>query len=127
MSGAVKPSSRLAGQVGRTGLGSSADLLLAPFVVAMRLPVLYAEAAAGELARKETNRAVSEKIAASVEGIWEAQFSLLNAALDFWPNVLSGRHPVDLVANSWVQTSRAALRPASRAVRHNYDRLRRGT
>ncbi|MFP1633405.1 hypothetical protein ACLB6G_16865 [Zhengella sp. ZM62] len=100
-----------------------ADLLLAPFVVAMRLPVLYAEAAAGGLARGETHRAVDEKIAAGAEGLWAAQLSLWEAAFEFWPSVLSGRHPGDLMADTMARASRAALRPTSRTVRHNFDRL----
>ena len=117
---------RQGGHGRRTGKGSSADLLLAPFVVVMRLPVLCAEAASGGIGRTESHLAVNEKITAGVEGIWEAQLSMLNAAFDFWPDVLSGRHPVDLLADSWVQASRAALRPASLTVRRNFDRLSRG-
>ncbi|MAW85156.1 MAG: hypothetical protein CMJ42_01370 [Phyllobacteriaceae bacterium] len=100
-----------------------ADLLLAPFVVAMRLPVLYAEAAGGGLARNETHRAVDEKIAAGAEGLWAAQLSLWAGAFEFWPAVLSGRHPGDLMAESLERASRAALQPTSRTVRHNFDRL----
>lgn len=105
------------------GSGSATDLLLAPFVVAMRLPVIYAEAAGGGLTGKETHRAVEEKISAGVEGLWAAQMSLLEAALEFWPAVLSGRHPGDVMADSLSRASRAALHPTSRTVRRNFDRL----
>ncbi|PHP67489.1 hypothetical protein CSC94_07215 [Zhengella mangrovi] len=117
----MRPSS---GKVNLPG-GAPADLLLAPLVISLRLPVLFAEAAGGSLCQGEARKAVAEKVRAGIEGLWEAQFSLWRSTMEFWPHVLAGRHPADLVANSVTRASKAAVRPASKTVRRNYDRLRK--
>lgn len=101
-----------------------ADLMLAPAVVAMRLPLMAAEARAGNGAPMvETMLAVSEKAEAMVEGALAAQLSLFVSATKFWPAVLAGKEPSGLVHGAAERSLKAALKPAGRTVRANYRRL----
>ena len=102
----------------------TADLMLAPMVIGMRLPLLADEAWAGKgQLGVETARAVSEKAAAMAQGAFAAQISLAGAAMMFWPELLSGRTP-SLVSGAAVETAmHEALVPAGRAVKANYRRL----
>ncbi len=111
--------------MGLPASGVHKDLLLAPMVMAMRMPILLAEAASGKASPGEAHKAVTEKVMAGVEGAMAMQASMLKSAMDFWPGVLRGRHPSDLMANSVVKAGNEALKPASRAVRNNFDRLRK--
>ena len=123
----TKPRSRKSSSTVNLLPGASArDLMLAPMVIAMRMPVLFAEAAHGTLVRREANRAVSEKLVAGVEGAMAMQASMMRSALDFWPAVMRGKDPRHLVAGSVVKAGHEALKPASRTVRNNFDRLRKG-
>ena len=115
----------LSAPMGFPATGVPKDLLLAPMVVAMRMPILLAEAASGKALPGEAHKAVSEKVMAGVEGAMAMQASMIKSAMDFWPGVLRGRHPSDLMANSVVNAGNEALKPASRAVRNNFDRLRK--
>ena len=95
---------------GKAGWPAMTGLMLAPFVVGMRLPLLAMEAQKGGAPGRETVRAVSEKIAAAAEGMVAAQLSLLTSMA---------------VANGVAveRSLRAALRPASRRVEANFSRL----
>jgi hypothetical protein len=99
------------------------DLMLAPMVAMMRLPLMATEAQGSAGLRRETNRAVSEKMAATAEGIMSAQFSVMQSAMRFWPEILSGRTPSLLSGAALERSVNAALKPASRAVRANFKRL----
>lgn len=101
----------------------AASLMLSPWVMAMRLPVMAREA--GTLGRTgaETIRAASEKSAALAEGMAAAQVTMASAMLSFWPEVLSGRVPALLSGAAAENSVRAALKPAGRRVRANYRRL----
>ena len=68
--------------------------MLAPMVALMRLPLMATETQHGAAWRTETNRAVSEKLAAVAEGVMSAQMSVMQSALRFWPEILSGRDAV---------------------------------
>ena len=48
----------------------AADLILAPMVALMRLPLMAAEAGSGQARRFETERAVHEKTSAMAEGVF---------------------------------------------------------
>ena len=109
-----------------TGGAPARDLMLAPMVIAMRMPVLFAEAAHGSVTRPEANRAVNEKVMAGFQGAFAMQASMMRSAMDFWPSVMRGKHPGGLVAGSVVKAGNEALKPASRTVRSNFDRLRKG-
>ena len=102
------------------------DLMLAPMVALMRLPLMATEAQGGAGLRTETNRAVSEKMAAAAEGMMSAQISVMQSAMRFWPEIFSGRTPSLLSGVAIERSVHAALKPASRAVKANFKRLSRG-
>ena len=107
----------------RIGTALGSDLMLAPMVIFMRLPLMAAEAGnAGQWAA-ETALAVSEKAAAVAEGAFAAQMSMMASAARFWPEILSGRTPSILTGAAIEQSLNAALRPAGRTVRANFRRL----
>ncbi|MCB1383632.1 MAG: hypothetical protein KDJ73_12030 [Notoacmeibacter sp.] len=123
----TKPRSRTSSPtVKLTGGAPARDLMLTPMVIAMRMPVLLAEAAHGSITRPEANRAVNEKVLAGFQGTVAMHASMMRSVIEFWPSVMRGRHPGGLVAGSVVKAGNEALRPASRTVRSNFDRLRKG-
>lgn len=103
----------------------AAGLMLAPAVVAMRLPLLAAEAASHRVARPETLKAVTEKAEAFAEGVVAAQMSLARSAWEFWPSVFAGRSPASLGVKAGQAALDAALGPAHKAVGANFRRLSR--
>lgn len=102
---------------------TAADLMLAPAVMWLRLPLLAAEAGDANPFRMETVRAFSEKAAALAEGAVAAQLSLVQSAARFWPEVLIGRTPSMLNGVAAERSLRAALQPARKRVRSNFRRL----
>lgn len=101
----------------------AADLILAPMVALMRLPLMAAEAGSGQARRFETERAVHEKTSAMAEGVFAAQISIIQSAAQFWPEVFSGKTPSMLTGVAVERTLHAALGPASRRVKANFKRL----
>lgn len=99
------------------------DLMLAPAVIAFRLPVLAAEAGTRDALGAETIRMVTEKAAAAAEGLTAAQLALARSALAFWPELLSGRMPSLIDGRAARQAMEAALKPAGKRVRSNFRRL----
>ena len=99
------------------------DLMLAPMVALMRLPLMAADAGSGRASGTETARALSEKTAAMAEGVFAAQISLIRSASMFWPEVFSGQTPSVLNGVAAEQSMNAALEPASLRVRANFRRL----
>jgi hypothetical protein len=99
------------------------ELMFAPMVAAMRLPLMAAEAATGTAWTGESMRAVTEKTSAMSEGIKAAQLSYLRSTMLFWPEVLSGRAPSILNGVAAERSITAALKPASRRVKANFRRL----
>lgn len=102
------------------------DLMLAPMVVMMRLPLMVAEAHRGASWGTETARAVTEKTAALAEGMVAAQMSMLQSMAGFWPEVFAGRTPAILNGSAAERSLQAALGPASRRVKANFRRLSSG-
>ena len=76
----------------RRSAAIASDLMLAPMVAFMRLPLMAAEAGNSAKAA-ETAMAVNEKAAAIAQGLFAAQMSLFGAAARFWPEVPRGGHP----------------------------------
>ena len=111
------------GRLGAETAAIAADLMLAPMVALMRLPVMATETQHGSALRTETNRAVSEMLAAVTEGLMSAQMSVMQSALRFWPEVFAGRAPSLLSGVAMERSVNAALKPASRRVKANYKRL----
>jgi hypothetical protein len=99
------------------------DLMLAPLVAIMRLPLMAADAGGSRPWSSETTRAMTEKAAAIAEGALAAQLSMLQSAMRFWPEVMSGHMPSILTGAAAEQSVNAALRPASQRVRANFRRL----
>lgn len=101
----------------------AAGFMLAPAVAMLRLPLMTAESEALSPRHGETTRAVSEKLAASAEGLFAAQLSMIGALAGFWPELMSGKVPSVLNGVAVQQCMEAALRPASRKVKANFRRL----
>ncbi|AWC23544.1 hypothetical protein CO731_03016 [Aminobacter sp. MSH1] len=99
------------------------NLMLAPMVMAMRLPMMASEAQSGGILRGESLAAVTEKTNAMAEGMVAAQMSFFHSAMQFWPEVLSGRTPSVLNGVAAQRSVAAALGPASKRVRANFRRL----
>ncbi|CCV14479.1 hypothetical protein [Mesorhizobium sp. STM 4661] len=99
------------------------DLMLAPLVAMMRLPLMAADAQNGRAWSPETARAMHEKTAAMAEGAFAAQMALLQSASRFWPEVFSGSMPSLFNGIAAERSISAALKPASRAVKANFRRL----
>jgi hypothetical protein len=107
----------------REAVALGKDMMLAPVVMALRLPLMAMEARNNNLWGTETTRAISEKGIALAEGMVAAQLSLMRSAAGFWFDVAAGRTP-DLLSGVAAERSiRAAMRPARRRVRANYRRL----
>ena len=100
----------------------ASNLMLAPMVMWMRMPLLTSEANAGA-GGVETMRAVTEKGMAMAQGIAAAQVSVAGAVMRFWPEVLSGKTPSMLNGVAAEQAFHAALKPAGKTVKANYRRL----
>jgi hypothetical protein len=98
------------------------DLMLAPMVAFMRLPVMASEARSSSWGT-ETVRAVSEKTVAMAEGMFAAQMSYLQSASSFWPELISGKTPSMFNGVAAERSISAALKPSSRRVKANYRRL----
>jgi hypothetical protein len=103
------------------------NLMLAPMVAVMRMPMLALEAQSSNPFRTETLRAVTEKAAAVAEGAFAAQMSLVQSAFRFWPEIMSGRTPSVLNGLAAGRSVNAALKPTSRRVKANYKRLTRSS
>lgn len=101
----------------------AADLMLAPWVMWMRTPLLAREMASPPMARQESMRAISEKISAAQQGAVDAQLSYFNSMASFWPDVISGRTPAMLSGVATERAVNAALKPSSRRVKSNFKRL----
>jgi hypothetical protein len=101
-----------------------ADLMLAPLVVAARLPILWQEALTFDpKARPETRRMVAEKLAAAQEGIVAAQVAFGQAMFEGWAAMAFGQPAPSTprrIAHSMVA---ASLSPAARKVKANVRRL----
>ncbi len=110
----------------RRGATLASDLMLAPWVILMRVPTMMAEAGGtGTGAGVETTRAVTEKAAAVAQGVAAAQMSAFGAMMSFWPEVMSGRTPSIMSGVAAERMVHAALKPMGTAVRSNYRRLSR--
>lgn len=107
----------------RQSTAIAGSLMLAPMVMAMRLPVMATEARTGKMLKGESMTAVTEKTAAMAEGMVAAQMSYLQSAMQFWPEVMSGKTPSVLNGVAAQRSVTAALRPASKRVKANYRRL----
>lgn len=114
---------RRSSRASRQSAAVAANLMLAPLVVAMRLPLLAGASRNANPWGGETALAFAEKTSAVAEGMVAAQMSCLQSAWQFWPELLSGRMPSVLNGMAAERSMTAALHPASRAVMANFRRL----
>jgi hypothetical protein len=99
-------------------------LWLSPFVVAARLPILWFESLNPDPgSRTETNRMVSEKLAAVQEGMLAAQVTLGMAMTENAAAMIFGRVPQSTPRNTTEAMMNAVLAPAARTVKANVRRL----
>lgn len=117
---------RRTGRADRSAGALAGSLMLAPAVMALRAPLLAAEARGFDPWRMETTRAVSEKMAAVAEGVVAAQLSLARSTSTFWLELYSGSTPSLLNGVAIERAMHAALKPAGRRVKKNYRRLKNG-
>jgi hypothetical protein len=101
-------------------------LLLAPFVVASRMPILFYEALNPDPRRRnETNRMVAEKLAAAQEGMLAAQVALGRAMVENMAAMTFGQTPRSSPRKTAEAMMKAGLAPAARRVKANAKRLGR--
>lgn len=123
----MKPGTRRLPRRSERAAGALAgSLMLAPAVMALRAPLLAAEAGGFDPWRLETTRAVTEKVAAAAEGMVAAQLSLVRSASTFWLELASGATPSLVNGVALERAVHAALKPAGKRVKRNYRRLRKG-
>jgi hypothetical protein len=106
------------------GAAIAFDLMLAPMVIAMRLPLMASERRDGKFLGAEAWRAITEKNVALAEGVLAAQLSLMRSATIFWFDPFAGRKP-SLSGRAAARSAQAALKPTSRRVKANFRRLSR--
>ena len=104
-------------------------VMLAPFVVSLRMPLVMWELATPYFARHrdtaEGRRAVVEKSAAIMESYGSAHAELMQSWTRIWLGALSGEVPNPRIISRAVQdVVDAGVEPAAKRVRANYRRLR---
>ncbi len=117
-------SRKRASRSSRAAASLGGNLMLAPAVIAMRLPLMAAEAGRHGWPA-ETAGALTEKMAAAAEGLAAAQMSIMMSASGFWLEIMSGKTPSLLDGAAMERAAHAALAPSGRAVRSNFGRLAR--
>lgn len=106
-------------------------MMLAPWVVAMRMPdVMYEVAtpwhATGGRRGGEGERAIVEKTAAAVESFGVVQAELMSAWSNMMTSALLGEVPdVGKLSRSFQDISDAGMQPMAKRVRANYQRLQK--
>lgn len=111
----------------RAGGVLAGNLMLTPVVMALRTPLLMAEAGRPDTLPAETSRAIAEKMLAATQGAMAAQLSLAHSAASFWPEFLSGKTPSLVSGEAFERAMHAALKPAGQQVKKNYRRLKKGS
>lgn len=100
------------------------DFLLAPLVVAARMPLLWLEMVGlGGPGRRESERMVTEKVAAFQQGFIAAQVELLKASFAVSDALARGASPAPAMVRASRRIQAVATRPASRLMRANAKRL----
>lgn len=106
----------------RASAAITRNLMLAPAVMALRLPLLSAEAGGASLA-SETAGAISEKMAAFSEGVANAQLAWMRSAMLMPLAFASASSPMSPFVDMAHAVTAAALAPAGKQVRRNHKRL----
>ncbi|MEL6436232.1 MAG: hypothetical protein AAFP99_05490 [Pseudomonadota bacterium] len=105
-------------------------MMLAPFVVSMRMPALMWEAMTPQWSSKrkapEAQKVLVEKAAAVMESYGAMNAEIMQLWSRIWLHSISGDVPNPQVISHAVQDIvDAGIEPAARRVRANYRRLRR--
>jgi len=100
----------------------ASDLVLAPSVMAMRLPLMLAEAGGASL-KSESAGAVREKLTAFTDGVAAAQLAWMRSAMLLPFAFATAASPMAPLAEMAEAVTVAALAPAGRQVRRNHRRL----
>lgn len=98
------------------------SLMLAPTVMALRAPIMAAEAG-GFFPMSETPGAVNEKIVAFWQGMASAQIAWFYSAMLLPVAFAKARSPLTPLLDMAETVTSAALEPAARQVRRNHRRL----
>jgi hypothetical protein len=107
-----------------TNRSDLSGLFLSPYVMASRMPILWAEALnPNPGSRSETNRMMAEKVAAVQEGALAAQTALGQAVLETWAAFAFGQVPQATPRKTADAMMQASLAPAARLVKANAKRL----
>jgi hypothetical protein len=107
-------------------LALAENLMLAPAVMTMRLPIMAAEAAASALgAKSESAGAVAEKWRAMGDGFVAAQFAWIQGAMLFPLSLAKATSLHGPIIDMAGDIAVAALQPAAIQVRRNHRRLSR--
>ncbi|MDP3898189.1 MAG: hypothetical protein Q8Q62_16090 [Mesorhizobium sp.] len=106
----------------RTNAAITRNLMLAPAVMALRLPLMTAEAGGAKLT-SETAGAVSEKMTAFTEGLAAAQFAWMRSAMLMPFAFASATSVMSPFVDMAEAVTAAALAPAGKQVRKNHKRL----
>ncbi len=102
------------------------QLMLTPMVMAMRMPILAAEAGGSVLSgRPESLAAVNEKVAAMAEGAMAAQVAFLRGASMLPMTMFRATSHAGPLVDLAGEVAVAAMRPAARQVSRNHKRLSR--
>jgi hypothetical protein len=102
------------------------QMLLAPLVVAERLPLLWWEAMGGNArGPRESHRMVNEKIEAAQHGMVAAQQEWLTSGMQSALALMQGNpvHAAHILNGASSRIASAALQPAARKVKANVKRL----
>lgn len=115
------PQTKRAGKTARDAARLTQQLMLTPMVMAMRMPIMAAEAGLGGGA--ESAGAVNEKVKAMADGVAAAQMAFLKGTM-LLPFAMmrpfSANGPFVDLAN---EIAVAAMTPAARQVSRNHKRL----
>ena len=100
------------------------QLHLAPVVVAQRMPLLWLEICGfSSTGRRESERMVTEKTEAVLEGSMAACWEMVSAFVDVGSAMMSGGSPAAAAMRGYERVADAAVKPAAKHVRSNIRRL----
>ena len=117
---------RSAARTAREAAQRAQQLMLAPMVMAMRMPILAAEAGSSALSgRPESLAAITEKMSAVAEGAMAAQLAFLRGAAMLPMSMFGATSQAGPLVDLANEVAVAALKPAARQVSRNHKRLSR--
>ncbi|MEL6201016.1 MAG: hypothetical protein AAFR39_01520 [Pseudomonadota bacterium] len=128
---AARPVRSISAKSSYKALPPGADvLMLAPFVVSLRMPFMMWELATPYFDRHrdspEGRRAVIEKTAAIMESYGSINAELMQSWTRIWLGAMAGDVPdARIISRAFQDVVDAGMEPAAKRVRANYRRLRK--